>query len=331
MTTLLQSVRHEQRAGAPAEGWVMQNRAALLAHIRSQATTQTTSPLRHALADVSNFFRVFNPRHQIFAGARMFGFFALMVGALVGGGFASAAFYQNTVPGQSGYGIKLAVEKMQLALVPNAEYNVRLHLDFTERRLDELALISEASATSFPVVTTALGNTNQEISALQRGLEKVQQQNPNNAVELAKLLQRKVAVYQNVLVKVQAKVPGIYTAPIVNIQDSLDQASLTALAIIVQKNLAGDIQAPQAVVQGKVEDSIQRAEAKLNIALKKKSATTSPATPQSTKTADQAKSAIAAAKELVSQEKYQAALLKITEVANLTKQVDATSVTPSAP
>jgi hypothetical protein len=59
----------------------------------------------------------------------------ILVCLLMGGGAVSAS--NNTLPGDTLYPVKQAVEVVQLAISLNEASNVRLHLDFATRRLDE--------------------------------------------------------------------------------------------------------------------------------------------------------------------------------------------------
>src|SRR4029079_5599828 len=129
--------------------------------------------------------------------------------------------------------------------------------------------------------------------------------------ESAKLMERKMAVYQNILRKAGSLLPPALQRPVAESRDLVDGLTIRAIAVIVEKHLAGSSAAPRAVVVNKFEERIKLAESKIESA---------PPTTHVKKTARTAaaKAAIAEAKVLIQEEKYQAALTKIEEVAELT-------------
>jgi hypothetical protein len=99
--------------------------------------------------------------------------------------------------------------------------------------------------------------------------------------------------------------------------------TIKAMAVIIEHHLAGDETASKNVVVTKFEERLQQAEAKLDSA--SQGTTAAAAAPK----AAQAKAAIAAAKALLEDENYEAALSKIVEVAELTKEVEQQSSAPA--
>ncbi len=257
---------------------------------------------------VRHFFGIFMPVDAMAMTARAVGVFVLALGTLFGGGLVSAQVYRDAVPGGMSYTVKLAIERVQLALAPNDEYRVRLHTEFADRRMDEVARLAEqpSRAHLVPQTLVAFGV---EINALESGLETLRASDPKGVVETAKLMERKFAVYQNVLGKASATLPSDALAVITASRDLLDGVSIKAMAVIVEKHMAGDTEAPKTVLVTKFEEHLKVAEAK--IASQDNAAKTT-----------EAKAAIAATKQLLKEEKYEAALSKMEEVVQLTNEVE---------
>ncbi len=328
LATILKQIKNERRGGAPHDVWVKRNRDILLMQVKN--TTDVS--VKPGLGEYArHLFSIFFPAEGFAMAARAAGVFMLVVGTVLGGGLASAELYSGAVPGQLAYKMKIGVEKAQLALAPNDDYKTRLHTEFADRRLDEASTLAEEDAAHQAYVPGVLVAFNAEISALSNGLEALKTSDPERVAEAAKLMERKMAVYQNILRKTGSSLPASLQPQVAVSRDLVDDVTIKAIAVIVEKHLAGSSDAPRTVVVNKFEERLKLAESKLDAA---------PATQDAGRTekATKTKAAIAEAKELLKEEKYQAALSKIEEVAQLTKEVDDSAaapqpepVTPDAP
>jgi len=92
----------------------------------------------------ASMFDIFMPTESLAMAARAVGVFVVTIGTVFGGGLVSAQVTRNSQPGDSFYKMKLAVERLQLALAPNGDYRTRLHTDFADRRIDEIAKLAES-------------------------------------------------------------------------------------------------------------------------------------------------------------------------------------------
>lgn len=318
LATILKQIKNERRGGAPHDVWVKRNRDILLMQVRN--TTDVSA--KPGLGEYArHLFSIFFPAEGFAMAARAAGVFLLVVGTVLGGGLASAELYSGAVPGQLAYKMKIAVEKAQLALAPNDDYKTRLHTEFADRRLDEASTLAEEDAAHQALVPGVLVAFNREVAALSGGLEALKTSDPEGVAEAAKLMERKMAVYQSILRKTSSTLPPSLQQQVAVSRDLVDDVTIKAIAVIVEKHLAGSSDAPRAVVVNKFEERLKLAESKLDSA---------PATQDAGKTekATKAKAAIAEAKELLKEEKYQAALSKIEEVAQLTKEVDDSGTAP---
>lgn len=316
LNNIFQNIKNERRGGAPHESWLRQSREVLVMQVRNTMATDTEPKMS---AKVRHLFDIFMPVEGMLMTARAMGVFMLVVGSVFGGGLASAQLYRDAVPGTLSYKMKIGIERTQLALAPNEDYRTRLHTEFADRRMDEVARLAEGSAVRQALVPQTLAAFRVEIAALSSGLESLRANDPATVVETAKLLERKMAVYQNQLRKSSAFLAPSLLPSIAATRDALDGVTIKSMAVIVEHHLAGDTEASAAVVVTKFEERIKVAETKLETNGNPK--------------ASEAKAAIAAAKVLIKEENYQAALLKITEVVELTKEEVAPeeTVTPIEP
>ncbi|KPJ84807.1 hypothetical protein AMJ57_05405 [Parcubacteria bacterium SG8_24] len=262
-----------------------------------------------------HFFGAFLPYENLVLATRAIGVFVLAVGIVMGGGLASAQVYRDAAPGEMFYGMKLAVERVQLVLAPNQEYRTRLHLEYADRRMDEVSRLAEGSAADQEYLTEVLAGLERELAGLRDGLADLKGSDPEGVVEVAKLLERKMAIYHNGLRKASDYVSPRLRISLLAAMDTVDGVSITSMAVIVEKHLAGDEQAPRRVVVSKFEERLRVAEEKLG-ALPVADEAEGPAV------TSRVRSSLAEAKQLLEKEDYQAALSKIVEVAELTKEAE---------
>jgi len=321
---ILKKVKNERRGGSPHDVWVKRNREVLLMQVRN-----TTGTVRPSFAQAaSHAFSIFFPTEGLLMVGRAMAAFILVVGAVFGGGLVSAQVYSDALPGQLMYRVKLSVERAQLMLAPNEDYRTRLHTEFADNRIEEISNLAEAPTAQQTHVPVVLAKFDAEVRALQSGLEKLKASNPDHVVEVAKLMERKMAIYQSILRKSSATLPASAHPAIARSRDLVDGATISAIAVIVEKHLAGASDAPAAVVVNKFEERLRQAEAKI-ASTPEPTGDTAPAAVEKTA---KAKAAIAEAKVLIKEEHYEAALSKIAEVAELTKDEEVTpdpTVTPA--
>jgi hypothetical protein len=258
-----------------------------------------------------HLFGIFAPAETFAMAGRAVGIFLLVIGTVFGGGLVSAGVYGNAAPGDTFYSLKTAMETVQLTLAPNEEYKIQLHAEFADRRMDELSRLAENGPDRRQYVPQVLAAFERDVLALQTGLEKTKTDFPASAADVAKLLERKMAVYQNLLRKAGNLLAPDHAAAVAASRDLVDGATIKAMAVLVEKHLAGDEHASKNVVVSKFEDRLRQAENRLGSA--------DAAAPKASK----AKAAIAEAKSLIKEEKYEAALAKMEEVVELTKEAEA--------
>jgi len=313
LVKLLSQSKNERRGGAPHEAWVKQNREILMMQVRNtmdlRAKTSLGEKMRH-------LFDIFVPMEALATAGRAFAVFALVIGTVFGGGLVSAGAFRASGPGDSLYKMKLAVESVQLLLAPNEEYRTRLHTEFADRRLDEIAKLAEGTSSDHGEAVKVLALFSTQVEALKSGLERLRSEDPAGVSESAKLLERKMAVYQSVLAKAGASLPPSAKHEVARTMDVLDSVAISAMAVIVENHLAGDVRTPQNLLVNKFEDHLKQAQAKLDSAVARDGEHVLPK-------AGEANAAIARAKEQLKQQNYQAALTTMTEVAELTKEIEA--------
>jgi hypothetical protein len=330
---ILDQIKNERRGGAPHADWVSRNKEVMMMQVRNTTDATASKTTKKPIGVMTrHLFAIFFPMEQMAMAGRAIGVFALAIGIVVSGGIGTAQLYGDAVPGDLAYGMKTAIERTQLALAPNDSYKMRLLTEFADRRVDEIARLAEGNDAQRKHIPGVLTSFEKNLVAMQSGLTALRDSDPASIVEVAKLVERKMVVYHNVLHKASLEVPTDIRVQLALTGNLVDDGMVSALAMIVDAHLAGDENASSTILVSKFESRIRQAEDAL--AASGDAAATPP-----TENKKKVQQAIADAKVLIKDEQYQAALTKIEEIAELTKGEQESgeageqggTVTPDAP
>jgi hypothetical protein len=115
----------------------------------------------------------------------------ILILCLFTGGTGVAFASQNTVPGDSLYGVKIGLEDLTLALTPDQARNAMLNMQYAERRLVEIRTLQEQG--HLELVGIALMNYQKHVEQATRVMDQAVQKNPAQGAHIASLVQEKIA------------------------------------------------------------------------------------------------------------------------------------------
>jgi hypothetical protein len=275
----------------------------------SEAKSNRTAPGYFATAQ--DFLSAFVPMQTVGMVARTMSIVMLAVVSVVGGGAVSAAAYKDAVPGEALYGTKRMVEGVQLRVAPTLAAKTRLYTEFADTRIEEVSRLVERGEMDPDNLEEAIRGYGDALVGVKQGIGELESRSAEVTVDVAKIVERKLVVHQDALIRAKTLVPSL-AAEIGAVRREAEAMSLTTMAYLVEKHLAGAGETTQEIVSLRFEQRIKTAEGEVETALAHGEV--------SEDVAAQAKTAIAQAKELVKQENYQAALLKMVEVADITEE-----------
>jgi Domain of unknown function (DUF5667) len=116
----------------------------------------------------------------------------ILILCLFTGGTGVAFASQNTVPGDSLYGVKIGLEDLTLTLTPDQARNAMLNMQYAERRLVEIQTLQEQGHPE--LVGVALMNYQKHVEQATRVMDQVVQHDPVRGAQIANLVQEKVAI-----------------------------------------------------------------------------------------------------------------------------------------
>lgn len=257
------------------------------------------------------------------------------VAALVLGSGLSVSASQLALPGDALYGLKIASEKVQVALTFDKKESAKMHVELAGKRINEIKKIKENTDSvekKTKKINVAMDKFKEEISTVQNKLDNLNKESsPETTVEVAKIIDNKTAEYQKELVTATNELPTLNGAA-KNINQSLDLADKTsdaALALVVEKHVQGVViltGESEGDVLKRVGEKIEIIEEKVAVVSGQASGLTLPVDPAATlvaqQTVGQAKVVLGEAREALNKKDLSIALTKAIESKELAKQAE---------
>jgi hypothetical protein len=316
----LKALKTERAGGSPDAIWLASTRETLMMQIGNTVGTQSR---RTGIRAFTQSLSIFLPQNL---GATL----AVPLAALllaVGAGASSTAIVaaaHDTLPGNTFYGVKLAAESVSLMTVGKATRAER-RVEIAGRRLDEMARLSASvDADKDAKIARVAALFSNEMTAVSKDLDELQKnKDPGTVIKLAIQIESKSDEYQALFQHgMLAGRPTIRMALL-----SLDEVSVKALEILVEKRSFAANTLPEAQLTSAVGKKIDNFAAHVAVAEDNLNPedTASPSMLLTTK----ARAAVEEAKQLLSQGDFRAAVRKVSEGTDLVSQAEGASKKPS--
>jgi hypothetical protein len=241
----------------PSSTWLAARRSLLMNQIESQVAERETGGLVNRIrlfiwgaeAAITGAFNGIAARGAAMAVL----FLALSLGA---SGYVLAAA-ENSVPGDSLYQVKLAVEDARLSMARSQKARVALEVEFASRRLEEVKTLAESRDQGTTHASVLVAQFQNDLSKFSATTNELSQTSPESGAEVAKLLEGKLEDYKFTLSSTIASDPNL-KKELNRAISSISRTQTQALKVIVEDNESPD----QAVVD-KIADKIRLAEESL--------------------------------------------------------------------
>lgn len=263
------------------------------------------------------FLHLFVPTHRLGVLAKSTFSFVLVVGVVLGSWITTGSAAMGTMPGDFLYPWKLATEAAQVALAPDSATRVKLHVDFAERRLEELARLPGRSGSNtneyIRVTANRFGN---EVRAVNKNLDELRKGNSGTMMAIVYVVDRKMAEYDRLLNMTKPQLSAPSSAMVFEAGNLIDEAGAKAVEVMAQKHAEGLASVSESLVKRKVEEQIRRVSLRATAVrgeLTQLVNAGSSAATSSLAVANQAEGSLAEAKELLVKKDFVAALVKVRE------------------
>jgi hypothetical protein len=240
-TEILKRIKYIKEV-KPDKAWVASNRADLLLRIRESQPVAQQPKWKEVLETIKTNFGfaldIILPHRFIMA----FGRPAVIsiVGALIlVSGMSAVGASQGTIPGDILYPVKIASETVQLSFTSSVENKTRLEIEFAGRRIGELNKLAAADKLTPSQLEEKV---NKVTSRLRENIDTVnthlavlnQEDDAKKALEVAKIVDKKVAEYILALNKISDT--PVAKAKVNEALSQVEEASDKALAVMVSKH-----------------------------------------------------------------------------------------------
>jgi len=170
------------------------------------------------LAGIFSIKRNTGSRGVRFAYSALIALLAVIFVLLSGAG-ATAYAAKNALPGDALYQVKTGLEQAQMQLTSDAFHQAQLHLEFAERRLEEISgLIDEGR---FGEIDRAAGEFEYHVQQAIHAMQVVSNGNPEQASQLATQITDALSRYNQMLSDMLDRIPE-------DIRSSVERAILTS-------------------------------------------------------------------------------------------------------
>lgn len=316
----LKSLKTERAGGSPDASWLASTRETLM---MQTGNTVGANARRTGFRAFAKNLGIFLPENFGAALAVPMAVALLVVGAGASSTAVVAAAHE-TLPGSAFYEVKLAAESVSLLFTSKEERTER-RLEIAGRRLDEMARLSASvDADKDLKIARVAALFSNEMTDVRKGLADLQQaKSPDQAVKIAMQVETKADEYQDLFQ--QGLLVGRPTLRMALL--SLDEVSVKALEILVEKQNLASNALPEATLSSAVGKKIDAFAA--HVAVTEDSLPAKDAGSPSMLLTTKARAAVEEAKQLLSQGDFRAAVLKVGEGTDLVSQAENASKEPA--
>ncbi|MFA5935818.1 MAG: DUF5667 domain-containing protein [Patescibacteria group bacterium] len=241
-----------ERRLEPEAAWVRATRDSLLTTVKASLPVEPVSPTRQ----ISQFFRHFVPSQLMYVvRGPVMATLAILIAAM-GGSVASVSAAERSLPGDFLYSVKLATEQARLAFTPTKEDKLKLKIEFTTRRGEELRNVaqSDVSEKSDRVVQAA-EILKRDLDTVQKQLDDVNADGEAKAVvEVARLVDQTSNDLVRTLQDTKLELPAETQEKITEAQAAASDTAVKAIGVIVEKHEESNENASETEVVQALQD-----------------------------------------------------------------------------
>lgn len=321
MTNLrLKKQLQQFKAVQPSPTWLAARRAVLMSQIEAQVAEREIDTFKHrARMLVWSIEAMFTGVINGIAG-RGLAVAGLLVALSLGGSGYVLAAADSSIPGDTLYPVKLAVEDMRLKTARTQKARVALEVEFASRRLYEVQQLATRPDQGVEHATVLVAQFQENLSKV--SATTALSNNSANSSEVALLLDEKLTDYRHALTNTTASDPELQKE-LRKAISTVSRAQTQTLKVIVEND-----EQPTDVVVEKISDKIRVAEESLRMAdekLASESTISGAGTKANANVREQsaiAKVNLAEARQKISEGDYRAAVGIIDQIEDIVYEVE---------
>jgi hypothetical protein len=229
----ISDLRSAERRFEPDAAWIRATRENLLNTVSKSLPKEAVRPTRQ----VSHFFRHFVPPQfvQLLRAPVLASIFVFV--AALGSSVASVSAAERSLPGDFLYSLKLATEQARLVMKPTTDEKLKLKVEFTTRRGEELKNVAQGNGDEKPGrVTQAAEILKRDLDTVKKQLQEVKSDgtSPQKVVEAAKLVDQTSNKLVQSLQDSKLDLPSDIKGKIIEAQEAAADTSVKAIEVLVE-------------------------------------------------------------------------------------------------
>ncbi len=231
----VRQLRDAERRIRPDAAWVARTRNSLLKEVRRDAMRRAPVSFGARLKALILSF-VPRPLVETIRGPVMA--VLSVFGVVLGGSLASVSAAERSIPGDLLYPVKLATEQARILMEKEPPNQLRLKVEFVERRGEEIKQLAKTDAPkNANRLREAADSLKQDLDAVKLQLHSVgMESSPPKAVAAAKDLDEKSGRLVQTLKEVKEVVPEDIKQNVAEVQVAAVNAGLKAVQILIDKH-----------------------------------------------------------------------------------------------
>jgi len=236
----------------PDRAWVVSNREKTMRQIINTTSSETTFDFHF----IYNVCKALVPK-QIYPVVRPIVAIGLVIAVAASGWIASASASAGCLPGDVCYGVKIAAEKTQAAVVAvtgTKKDKAKLHLEFASRRAKEVKKVVETKKTEAPKqAAVAIQKLEESIKTVNDTIKEVKEEKPSDIVEVKNEVEKTTSEIKQTLKEAGAQNANV---DVTEAKKVVKDANLNAVAAVVETKEAGKINMSDKDAKTMVEKAI---------------------------------------------------------------------------
>lgn len=251
----LKNLKNQNGRINPDPGFVAFNRERLMNQIGNTVTPEKKSI--YNMDTLWQAMQIFVPGRFAYAVVRPIAIFVLVGAIATSGWIASASATQNSLPGDLGYKVKMAVEKTQemvVSVTGSSQEKTQMQMEFAKRRAEEIKKVTETpSKDSKEKAAVAIAGLESSIKSANENLKDTAASTPEKMIEVIQDLNAKTKEINNTLKEAQQQDGSIVVA---GVKQLINDTMLTAVETVVQKKNDGALDFSNNEVKQLVKDQL---------------------------------------------------------------------------
>jgi len=243
----------------PDRSWVLENKEKMMCQIGNSTTNEKNT---FSFTYIWDMINVIVPGQMVYSVVRPVLVFLLIGAVATSGWIASVGATANSLPGDIGYGVKMATEKTQqivASMTSSDQKEAELHLEFATRRAKEVKKIVEKKDEEISKEETsknvgiAIEHLEKSIDSANDKLKKVTENQPEKVVEASKVVAEKTKEIKDDLRDAEkSSEEGLDMSAT---KKKVNEANISAVEAVVQVKGEG-VEVSDEDLQGLIKDQI---------------------------------------------------------------------------